>query len=40
MYGASHDGILFGTYNNVYAGSWTDDPISVDNKYICEKNDQ
>ena len=40
MDGASHDGILFGTWNNVYAGSWADDPISVVTPYICEKNDQ
>lgn len=40
MTGASHDGILFGTQNSVYAGSWADGLISDGWPYVCEKNDQ
>ena len=38
--GASYDGILFGTQNSAYAGSWADEPVSGGFPYICEKNDQ
>merc|ERR1712037_131199 len=40
MTGAIEDGILFGTYNSLLAGAWSDDPISRVRPYICEKNDQ
>ena len=40
MTGAIEDGILFGTYNSLLAGAWSDDPISRARPYICEKNDQ
>ena len=40
MTGAIEDGILFGTYNSLLAGAWSDDPINRARPYICEKNDQ
>ena len=36
--GASNDGVIFNTDNSVYAGSWTDSPITTVRRYICEKN--
>ena len=40
MDGAAQDGIVLGTQNNVYAGSWSDAPLTSAYPYICEKNDQ
>ena len=40
MNGASDDGIVLGTQNSYYAGSWADSGITDNQPYICEKNDQ
>ena len=40
MGGANEDGIIFGTFNNLAAGRWSEDAITTARPYICEKNDQ
>ena len=40
MDGASQDGVVLSTHNDVYAGSWADAPITSNEAYhyICERN--